>query len=63
MNNEPMSTIKIEYNPYKQIISYKYLSRAGWIPVTKKSKLTVDKYQRATLQSVVEDITEIIVHD
>lgn len=63
MNNEFMSTIKIEYNPYKQIISYKFLSRAGWIPVTKKSKLTVDKYQRATLQSVVEDITEIIVHD
>lgn len=55
-----METIRIEYDPYKQQISYEYLGSSGWVALDSESKLRVDKYQQAALQSVSDEVLEII---
>lgn len=56
-----METVKIEYDPYKQQISYEYLGNSGWVALDSASKLKVDKYQQAALQSVSDEVLEKIV--
>lgn len=56
-----MNQIKIEYDPYKQEISYQFLGSDGWENLSDESKLSNDDYQKVTLQSKIDDILVQII--
>ena len=58
-----MQTVRIEYDPYNKKISYKYLGSDGWVDFSVESKLVKDKYQKAALQSVCDEVLDQIVND
>lgn len=56
-----MYQIRMEYNPYKQEISYQFLGSSGWQPLSPENKLASDKYQKTALQSSVDEILKQII--
>ena len=56
-----MYQIRMEYNPYKQEISYQFLGSSGWQPLSPENKLANDKYQKTALQSSVDEILKQII--
>jgi GTPase SAR1 family protein len=58
-----MNQVRIEYNPYKQEISYQWRAKGDpdWKQLSEENELACDKYQKTTLQSVADEILEKIV--
>lgn len=57
-----MEQFRIEYNPYKQDIQYKWRPGAdqGWDDLSEDSPLCHDKYHSASLQNILNEIVEIV---
>lgn len=56
-----MNQIRMEYNPYKQEISYQFHGSSGWQPLSPGNKLAKDKYQKTALQSSADEILGLII--
>lgn len=56
-----MYQIRMEYNPYKQEISYQFLGSKGWQKLSPENKLENNKYKETALQTSVDEILKQII--
>lgn len=58
-----MNKIRMEYDPYQQEISYQFYGSLGWQQLSDGNPLAVDKFQKTSLQSSVDEILKKIIQN